>query len=175
MPSTVGHVTTRDGTDLLVRHWPADEVEVGGAWAGPPWASVLLVHGLGEHSGRYEQVGDQMAGAGLEVTSYDHRGMGGSGGRRGDIARWSRYHEDLGERLADVRAAAGPPTVPGTRSKRSTRLSPTAATSKPPIATGVTRIPTIGSSTPASHGPGIETDAELCPKRATASGLGKTR
>jgi len=107
MPSTVGHVTTRDGTDLLVRHWPADEGEGGGAWAGPPWASVLLVHGLGEHSGRYEQVGDQMAGAGLEVTSYDHRGMGGSGGRRGDIARWSRYHEDLGERLADVRAAAG--------------------------------------------------------------------
>ncbi len=106
MPSTVGHVTTRDGTDLLVRHWPADEVEAGGAWAGPPWASVLLVHGLGEHSGRYEHVGDQMTGAGLDVSAYDHRGMGGSGGRRGDIERWSGYHDDLGERLADVRAAA---------------------------------------------------------------------
>jgi alpha-beta hydrolase superfamily lysophospholipase len=111
MPSTVSHVTTADGTDLLVRHWPADEVEAGGAWAGPPWASVLLVHGLGEHSGRYEHVGDQMTGAGLDVSAYDHRGMGGSGGRRGDIERWSGYHDDLGERLAAVRAAADPRPV----------------------------------------------------------------
>ena len=98
MPSTVSHVTTRDGTDLLVRHWPA---------AGPSWASVLLVHGLGEHSGRYEHVGDQLSAAGLDVTAYDHRGMGGSGGRRGDVERWAQYHDDLGERLAAVRAAAG--------------------------------------------------------------------
>ena len=63
--------------------------------------SVLLVHGLGEHSGRYEHVGDQLTGAGLEVAAYDHRGMGGSGGRRGDVERWSQYHDDLGERLAD--------------------------------------------------------------------------
>ena len=32
-----------------------------------PWASVLIVHGLGDHSGRYEHVGDQLAAAGLEV------------------------------------------------------------------------------------------------------------
>jgi acylglycerol lipase len=108
MPSTISHVSTADGTDLLVRHWPADEAEAGGAWAGPPWASVLLVHGLGEHSGRYEHVGDQLTGAGLDVSAYDHRGMGGSGGRRGDIERWSQYHDDLGERLAAVRSAAGP-------------------------------------------------------------------
>jgi alpha-beta hydrolase superfamily lysophospholipase len=60
MPSIVRHVSAADGTDLLVRHWPVDEAEAGGAWAGPPWASVLLVHGLGEHSGRYEHVGDQL-------------------------------------------------------------------------------------------------------------------
>ena len=111
MPSIVSHARTADGTDLLVRHWPADEAEAGGARAGPPWASVLLVHGLGEHSGRYEHVGDQMAGAGLDVTSYDHRGMGASGGRPGDIERWSLYHEDLEQRLADARAAAGPRPV----------------------------------------------------------------
>lgn len=112
MPSTVSHVRAADGTDLLVRHWPADEAEAGGAWAGPPWGSVLLVHGLGEHSGRYEHVGDQLTGAGLEVTAYDHRGMGGSGGRRGDVERWSQYHDDLEARLADVRAGAkGRPTI----------------------------------------------------------------
>lgn len=111
MPSIVGHEPAADGTDLLVRHWPADEVEAGGAWAGPPWASVLLVHGLGEHSGRYEHVGDQLTAAGLEVWAYDHRGMGGSGGGRGDIEHWSQYYDDLDERLAVVRAAADRPVV----------------------------------------------------------------
>lgn len=112
MPSIVSHATTADGTDLLVRHWPADEVEAGGAWAGRPWASVLLVHGLGEHSGRYEHVGDQMAAAGMDVYAYDQRGNGGSGGRRGHVDRWSQLHDDLAERLAAVRvSAAGRPVV----------------------------------------------------------------
>ena len=104
MLSVARHVTAADGTDLLVRHWPPDEAEAGGAWAGKPWASVLLVHGLAEHSGRYEAVGDQLTGGGLDVTAYDHRGMGGSGGRRGDVERWSQFHDDLAERLTDVRA-----------------------------------------------------------------------
>jgi acylglycerol lipase len=107
MPSIASHVHAADGTDILVRRWPADEAEAGGAWAGSPWASILLVHGLAEHSGRYEHVGDQMTAAGLEVWAYDHRGMGGSGGRRGDVERWSQYHDDLGERLAAVRTGAG--------------------------------------------------------------------
>jgi alpha-beta hydrolase superfamily lysophospholipase len=71
-----------------------------------PWASVLLVHGLGEHSGRYERVGEQMAAAGLDVQAYDHRGNGGSGGRRGHVDRWEQYHDDLAERLDAVRVAA---------------------------------------------------------------------
>lgn len=107
MPSIVSHATVTDGTDLLVRHWPADEAEAGGAWAGPAWASVLIVHGLGEHSGRYEHVGDQMASAGLDVWSYDHRGNGGSSGRRGHVDRWSELHDDLEERLVAMRAGAG--------------------------------------------------------------------
>jgi Lysophospholipase len=107
MSSVVSHATTADGTDLLVRHWPPDEAAAGGAWAGPPWASVLLVHGLGEHSGRYEHVGEQFATAGLDAYAYDHRGNGGSGGRRGHVERWSQLHDDLEERLRAVRLAAG--------------------------------------------------------------------
>jgi acylglycerol lipase len=101
MSSVVSHVPAADGTDILVRHWP------GEASAGGPWASVLLVHGLGEHSGRYEHVGEQMAAAGLDVYAYDLRGNGGSGGRRGHVDRWEQYHDDLGERIEAVRAAAG--------------------------------------------------------------------
>ncbi len=106
MPSVVSHVATADGTDLLVRHWQSGEAEAGAARAAPTWASVLLVHGLGEHSGRYGAVGDQLTSAGLDVTAYDLRGMGGSGGRPGDIDRWDQYLDDLGERLAAVRAGA---------------------------------------------------------------------
>jgi len=107
VPSIVSHVTAADGTDLLVRHWPPADAEAGVARTWQPWASVLLIHGLGEHSGRYEHVGAQMAAAGLEVVAYDLRGMGGSGGRRGDVERWAQFHDDLGERLAAVRAGAG--------------------------------------------------------------------
>ena len=112
MPSIVSHVHAADGTDILVRRWPADEAEAGGAWAGSPWASVLIIHGLGEHSGRYEHVGDQFASAGLETYAYDQRGNGGSGGRRGHVDRWAQYHDDLEARLGAVRAgSAGRPVV----------------------------------------------------------------
>ena len=100
MGSTEEYLTARDGTRLLVRRWPTTA-------GGPPWASVLLIHGIGEHSGRYEHVGDRMVAAGIDVSAYDHRGMGGSGGARGDIDHWSTYHDDLEERLGAVRAAAG--------------------------------------------------------------------
>lgn len=91
-------VAARDGTELLVRHWTA---------SGEPWASVLLVHGLAEHSGRYEHVGQQLAAAGLEVDAYDQRGFGGSAGRRAFVDRWSLNHDDLEDRLTAVRSAAG--------------------------------------------------------------------
>lgn len=102
-PSTTRLVAARDGTEILVRHWPA---------VGRGWASVLLVHGIAEHSGRYERVGAQLAAAGLDVAAYDQRGFGGSGGRRAFIERWSLNHDDLEDRLGDVRgAAAGRPVV----------------------------------------------------------------
>ena len=112
MPSIISHIRAADGTDLLVRHWPADRAEAGEALTGSPWASVLLVHGLGEHSGRYEHVGDQMAAAGIDAFAYDQRGNGGSAGRRGHVDHWSQLHDDLAERLAAVRASAsGRPVV----------------------------------------------------------------
>ncbi len=48
-----------------------------------------------------------MASAGLDVWAYDHRGNGGSGGRRGHVDRWSQLHDDLEERLVAMRAGAG--------------------------------------------------------------------
>jgi len=150
MPSIVSHAAAADGTDLLVRHWPADEAEAGGAWAGAPWASVLLVHGLWEHSGRYEHVGDQLSAAGLETWAYDHRGMGGSGGRRGDIERWSQLHDDLAERLAVVRGASpGRPVVIYAHSLGGLISAGYLLTERPKPDLAVLSAPALGDAIPA--------------------------
>jgi len=94
----VDHVATRDGTTLLTRHWPVPD--------GEPWATMLLVHGLAEHSGRYEHVGAQLAEAGIDTHGYDQRGFGASGGPRASVERWSQLHDDLEERLAGLRSIA---------------------------------------------------------------------
>ena len=96
-PSFTWHLTARDGTDLVTRHWPV---------AGDPWASIVLIHGIAEHSGRYEHVGQWLSAAGLAVHAYDQRGFGGSGGRRAYIARWSLNHDDLEDVLLAVRRGA---------------------------------------------------------------------
>jgi alpha-beta hydrolase superfamily lysophospholipase len=82
MPSTTDTATTRDGLRILTRHW---------ATGASPRAVVLVVHGLGEHSGRYEHVGDQLAAAGFEAFSWDLRGNGASGGERAWLDRWSQF------------------------------------------------------------------------------------
>ena len=94
----VDHVGARDGTSLLIRRWPVP--------TGEPWASMLLVHGLAEHCGRYEHVGAQLAAAGIEAHAFDLRGFGGSSGPRASVDRWSQHHDDLEERLVAVRSIA---------------------------------------------------------------------
>jgi alpha-beta hydrolase superfamily lysophospholipase len=101
--STTTTAAARDGTELLVRRWSA---------SGPPWASIQIVHGLAEHSGRYEHVGSQLAAAGLDVHAYDQRGFGASSGRRAWLDRWTRNLDDLEDRLAILRVMAkGRPLV----------------------------------------------------------------
>src|SRR3712207_7235400 len=55
----------RDGTPLRTLHWPAQ---------GRVRAVALIVHGLGEHAGRYDDVAEPLAAAGIDVHGYDHRG-----------------------------------------------------------------------------------------------------
>jgi alpha-beta hydrolase superfamily lysophospholipase len=93
-----GRVRADDGTELATRFWPAEGPQ-------PPWAAVVIVHGLGEHAGRWEHVGRWLASEGIDVHAYDQRGFGLSGGRRAWVDRWSQLHEDLGSRVAAVRDA----------------------------------------------------------------------
>ncbi|HET7027574.1 MAG TPA: alpha/beta hydrolase [Candidatus Limnocylindrales bacterium] len=101
MTSVTGEATTPDGTSLLIRAWPS---------AGQAWAAVLIVHGFGEHSGRYDSVAEPLARAGLEVRSFDQRGFGSSGGRRAFVDRWEQLGEDVRDRLTALRSEL--PAVP---------------------------------------------------------------
>lgn len=56
---------------------------------------VVLVHGLAEHSGRYERVGDLLAGAGFGVVAPDLYGFGMSDGSRGDVSDWAAYLDQV--------------------------------------------------------------------------------
>jgi len=62
---------------------------------GVPRAALLLVHGLGEHSGRYDHVGSYLAERGVSVFAYDHQGHGLSEGRRGWVAEFHHLLDDL--------------------------------------------------------------------------------
>ncbi len=65
-------------------------------WEAPrPVGAVLLVHGMGEHSGRYDAFARVLAEAGITSFAFDLRGHGRSQGPRGDVDAFPRLLEDL--------------------------------------------------------------------------------
>ena len=70
--------------------------------AEPPKGTVLVLHGLSEHSGRYEHVLDHLAGAGFSALAIDYRGWGLAEGKRGCLRSFDEYVADAlrGLRLA---------------------------------------------------------------------------
>ncbi len=90
---TESHLVGARGHSLLQRSWlPRDAQRV-----------LLLVHGYGEHSGRYEHVGAWFAARGCAVRAYDHQGHGRSSGTRCHVRRFGDFLDDL----EVVRARAG--------------------------------------------------------------------
>jgi alpha-beta hydrolase superfamily lysophospholipase len=69
-----------NGLSLFARLWePRDK----------PTCVICLVHGLGEHSGRYEHVGNYFAQRGYAVLAIDLPGHGKTGGKRGHINKYA--------------------------------------------------------------------------------------
>ena len=76
---------------------------------GAPRGAIALVHGLGEHSGRYERLAERFTDAGYAVWAIDLRGHGKSPGARGDI-RFAPALEDIDALVARCGASgAGVP------------------------------------------------------------------
>jgi alpha-beta hydrolase superfamily lysophospholipase len=84
----------RDGSPLLVRRWPEPH---------DARATVLLVHGVGDHSGRFENIGNRLLRADLVVDAFDLRGFGASAGPRADVERWEDLLDDVEDRFVASR------------------------------------------------------------------------
>ncbi len=61
----------------------------------PAKATVVIVHGLGSHSGLFQPLVDRLLAQNYCIYSFDLRGHGRSEGQRGYINRWDEYREDL--------------------------------------------------------------------------------
>jgi acylglycerol lipase len=97
-----GVIASADGTQLAYRAWPKTGAEV----------SFAVVHGLGEHSRRYERFAMGMARHGYATFAVDLRGHGKSRGPRGHVASWSKWTEDVAAFVAHVEGIAGTEVVP---------------------------------------------------------------
>jgi acylglycerol lipase len=101
--ATISFGTKRDGLEQLRRHWAV----------GAPKAAILLVHGIGEHSGRYEHVGGALAAAGYDTLGFDQRGFGESGGRRAFVNDFSEFVDDVADLLVERRELGVPVVLMG--------------------------------------------------------------
>ena len=104
LPYTLTAFTASDGENLAVYDWPLPDA---------PRATVLLVHGLGEHAGRYDALARHLGAWGYAVRGYDHYGHGESSGPRGGLPWDTRLLDDLTDIVDATRARmpAGQPLV----------------------------------------------------------------
>jgi alpha-beta hydrolase superfamily lysophospholipase len=84
-------LTMADGCKLFLRSWVTDSSDV-----------LLILHGLGGHSGWYINMGDALAARGLTVYADDHRGFGHSEGLPGHIDNYATYREDCYALVSEI-------------------------------------------------------------------------
>lgn len=75
-------------TNIYYQYWRPGSVK-------EPRAVLAINHGLGDHSGRYPYLVEDMVARGIAVYALDQRGHGRSEGQRGYINNWDELREDL--------------------------------------------------------------------------------
>ena len=90
----VRHSEARGSSRLYQQTWEPD---------GQTRAVVLLIHGLGEHSGRYAHVAKHLTERGFTVYTLDHYGHGKSDGHAGFVERFSVYLDGVNALLGKAR------------------------------------------------------------------------
>ena len=74
------------GLPLFAQAWLPDAT---------PSAVIVVAHGLGEHSSRYQWFAERLAADGRAVYAIDHRGHGRSGGPRANVERFAHVVSDF--------------------------------------------------------------------------------
>lgn len=87
-----------DGLQLFGRQWLPEGTAVG---------LLCLVHGFGEHSGRYHHVARAFNEAGVAVIAFDQRGHGRSAGKRGFTPSYDQSLVDIGTFIAEAQKRLG--------------------------------------------------------------------
>ncbi len=99
--STLSTFTAADGDNLAVQAWPTPRGVVRRG-------VVVIVHGLGEHAGRYDALARRLTAWGFAVQGYDQVGHGESGGARGRLPSSLRLIQDLGDIIDSARRRMRP-------------------------------------------------------------------
>ncbi|MFZ6724950.1 alpha/beta hydrolase [Undibacterium sp. MH2W] len=98
-----------DETPIFVRDWPLPET--GNKERTSTVEGVVIMHGLGEHCGRYAHVARFFNALGYIVRTYDHRGHGQSGGSRGDVPDDTAMVRDAALVINDFRRQLDAPPI----------------------------------------------------------------
>ncbi|KAF9338054.1 hypothetical protein BG006_000043 [Podila minutissima] len=80
--SKVEWITAEDGHNIFTKTWYA---------VGTPIASIVFVHGLGEHCVRYDHVFEEFNKAGFQVHAFDQRGFGETGKKSKSLGATGGY------------------------------------------------------------------------------------
>src|SRR5437867_2588853 len=100
--ATDGAVTSVDGTRLLYRGWTRAQAT----------HTFAVVHGLGDHSGRYEAFAEAMRKRGMATYAVDLRGHGKSQGQRGHVDSWNQWTDDVASFVARVESLTAGEVIP---------------------------------------------------------------
>lgn len=67
-----------------------------------PKANVLIIHGLGEHIHRYEELASEFNRKGFSIYGFDHIGHGRSSGRKGHIDSYVEIYDYIAAVTEDI-------------------------------------------------------------------------
>lgn len=82
---STGTYIGKGGIEIFFQQWEAAH----------PQSNLIIIHGLGEHSGRYAHLIDSLQNKKISVYAIDHRGFGRSGGKKGHTDSFMDYIYDI--------------------------------------------------------------------------------
>ena len=170
MTTEEGCFSSSDGLKLFYRRWNSSQ---------PARARLILVHGISEHSQRYENLAQHLVSRGFSVWAMDHRGHGLSQGRRCDCTSTQQFVDDLHQFLRHISVPSSIPDflighslgglvsfLYALRAPQSVRgialSSPAFALAQPPSRMKVFLVETLAKIAPTFPVPGGINPADLC-------------